>query len=70
MHFQMTNTQAQEIFASIDFDGNGSISLPEFMTDFRMVCASDVEELVRNEHTKRNEQQKIAHGGQGHLSKE
>lgn len=44
--------------------------MPELMSDFRMVCASDVEELVRNEHSKRAEQQKMAHGGAGHLSKE
>ena len=70
MHFSVTQTQSQEIFASIDFDGNGAISMPEFMSDFRMVCASDAEELVRNEHSKRAEQQKMAQGGLGHLSKE
>ena len=44
--------------------------MPEFMSDFKMVCYRDIEELIREEHTKRSENERIAHGGAGHLSKQ
>ncbi len=50
MHLDVSQSQALAIFDSIDFDGNGNISLPEFVSDFKMVCATSVEELIREEH--------------------
>jgi hypothetical protein len=44
--------------------------MPEFMSDFKMVSHSDIEELIREEHTKRSENNRIAQGGAGHLSKQ
>jgi hypothetical protein len=62
--------QSAEIFDSIDFDGTGSIEMPEFMADFKMVCCTDIDELIREEHSKRNENMKSAQGGAGHLTKQ
>ncbi len=70
MQQQVTLKQSAEIFDSIDFDGSGAIAMPEFMADFKMVCCTDIDELIREEHTKRNENLKIAQGGAGHLSKQ
>lgn len=55
MKFDVSLKQAQEIFQSIDYDGGEEITLPEFITDFNMVCATDVEELIREEHYKGQE---------------
>jgi len=60
MQQQVTLKQSAEIFDSIDFDGSGAIALPEFMADFKMVCSTDIDELIREEHNKRNENLKIA----------
>lgn len=70
MQQPVTLKQSVEIFESIDFDGSGSVTMPEFMSDFKMVCFTDIEELIRDEHNKRNENQRVAHGGAGHLSKQ
>jgi len=37
--------------------------LPEFVSDFKMVCATSVEELIRDEHQKAQNNQKAALGG-------
>lgn len=52
MQLDVTSQQSIAIFDTIDFDGNGQISLPEFVSDFKMVCATSVEELIREEHQK------------------
>lgn len=52
---EATSSVVQEIFDSVDINGSGSISLPELIADFKLVCARDVEELIRDEHSKRNE---------------
>lgn len=52
---EATSSVVKEIFDSIDVDGSDFISLPELIADFKMVCARDVEELIRDEHSKRNE---------------
>lgn len=52
MQLDVTSQQSVAIFDSIDFDGSGEISLPEFVSDFKMVCASSLEELIREEHQK------------------
>lgn len=52
MQIEVTSQQSLAIFDSIDFDGSGEISLPEFVSDFKMVCASSMEELIRENHQK------------------
>ena len=46
MDLPLTSQQVQQIFDSIDFDGSGDVSLPEFIADFNHVVATPVEELV------------------------
>lgn len=38
----MDHKLAQEIFDSIDFDGSGQISLPEFISDFNTILDKDL----------------------------
>ena len=54
----ISSSQAQAIFDSVDFDGSGSISLPEFTSDFKMVCATDIDELIRENRQKAQDNQK------------
>ena len=56
MKFSITVSECQEIFDSIDIDGSGAISLPEFMADFNTCCERSEEDLIREEHAKRNDQ--------------
>ena len=54
MNLPVNSSQAQAIFESIDFDGSESISLPEFMSDFKNVVNSSLSELLQ---TNRQENQ-------------
>ena len=47
MRLQVSLSQTHAIFESIDFDGSGNISLPEFQSDFKNVVNSDIEDLLR-----------------------
>lgn len=46
---EVSKTECNQIFRSIDFDESGTVSLPEMISDFKTVVASDVEDLVREE---------------------
>ena len=46
MRLQVSLSQTHSIFESIDFDGSGDISLPEFQSDFKNVVNSTLEELL------------------------
>ena len=46
MKLGLTSQQAHQIFTSIDFDGSGDVSLPEFIADFNHVVSTPIEELV------------------------
>ena len=63
MQLDISSQQSVAVFDSIDFDGNGEISLPEFVSDFKMVCASSLEELIREEHQKAQNNQKASMAG-------
>ena len=59
MRFEnISSSQAQAIFDSVDFDGSGSISLPELTSDFKMVCATDIDELIRENRQKAQDNHK------------
>ena len=45
MQLDVTSQQSIAIFDTIDFDGNGQISLPEFVSDFKMVCARELADI-------------------------
>lgn len=47
MRLQVTLSQTHAIFESIDFDGSGTISLPEFQSDFKNVVNSSLSELLQ-----------------------
>ena len=42
----LTEQQANAIHASMDFDGNGDGSLPEFQANFHKVVNSRIEDLL------------------------
>lgn len=63
MQLDVTSQQSIAIFDTIDFDGNGQISLPEFVSDFKMVCATSIEELIREEHQKAQNNEKASLAG-------
>jgi hypothetical protein len=42
----ITQAESDEIFASVDFDGSGDISLPEFRADFEDYLARTESEIV------------------------
>lgn len=46
MKLNVNLTQTHAIFDSIDFDGNGKLSLPEFQSDFKNVISSSLEDLL------------------------
>ena len=48
MRLNVSRAQTQQIFDSIDFDGGGTISLPEFQADFNDVIRNDLEDLIRD----------------------
>ena len=47
MRLKVSRAQTQQIFDSIDFDGGGTISLPEFQADFNDIIRNDLDTLVR-----------------------
>ena len=47
MRLEVSRTQTVQIFDSMDFDGNGQLSMPELMADFKNVVTTSEEELVR-----------------------
>ena len=65
MDLKISSSQLQQIFDSIDFDGSGDISLPEFKSDFRHVVHTAVEELVMMNQLE-NENTSVAYEGQQH----
>ena len=62
MDLKISSSQLQQIFDSIDFDGSGDISLPEFKSDFRHVVHTAVEELVMMNQLE-NENTSVAYEG-------
>ena len=46
MKLDVNRSATGQIFESIDFDGSGDISLPEFQSDFKNVVTSTLEELL------------------------
>ena len=42
----MVESELQNVFASIDFDMSGKVTLPEFMSDFRKTVETDTATLL------------------------
>ena len=53
MHLNATRMQTQQIFDSMDFDGNGKLTIPEFASDFKEVTSTSEAELLRRNQVER-----------------
>ena len=49
MKLQITDKEIKDIFNSIDFDWNGTVSYPEFIADFNKTVETDIITLINQE---------------------
>ena len=49
MKIKLTEAEVQNIFSSIDFDMNGAVSFPEFITDFNKTVKNETSTLLMQE---------------------
>ena len=54
MGVAITETELNSIFMSIDFDMSGSVSFPEFISDFNKTVITDTTTLIINEKERYN----------------
>lgn len=52
MKLELTPTEVEQIFNTIDFDLSGNITFPEFSADFEHFVNTDLNTLMREEKEK------------------
>ena len=52
MNFQLNKMDVQKMFDSLDFDGDGEVSMPELIADFRHCVSRDVNVLIAEQKNK------------------
>ena len=54
MNIPMVDTEVQQIFQSVDFDLDGKLTLPEFLSDFKTTIATETQTLIEREKERYN----------------
>lgn len=57
MSLDLTKEQSDQIFSTMDFDGNGTISEPELQADFQKVVSKSIEDLIYEQKSLRKLQE-------------
>ncbi len=63
MGIEINNIQTQQIFDSIDFDGDGTLSLPEWQQNFNEVINTSLHDLLHQNQQANMEIQQSMGGG-------
>jgi Ca2+-binding EF-hand superfamily protein len=57
MSLSLTRDQSDQIFSTMDFDNNGTISEPELQADFQKVVSKSIEDLIYEQKSLRKLQE-------------